>query len=108
MNQMILWVNAFVSVTCKYKIALQTMLEYFQLRTNGIKYRVQRVKIIIYISFAAAALFRTMEGIARVRKRAAAAKLMFIILSTHCTRYLLPFLPSLKYSSSITERNYLS
>ena len=109
MNQSILWVHAFLSVTCnKYKCALQTLLEFFQLRINGSKYRVQRVESIINISFAAAAaaaLFGTLVGLLRVRKRAAAAKLMFIILSTRCTRYLLPFILSWKYSSRVCNAN---
>ena len=55
------WVHAFVSVTCKYKFALRTLQEYFLLRVNGSKYRVQRFESIINISFAAAAaLFRTL------------------------------------------------
>ena len=56
LNQTILWVHAFVSVTGKYKLALQTLQEYFQLRKNGSKYQVQRVESIINISFAAAAV----------------------------------------------------
>ena len=61
LNQTFFRVHAFVSNTCKYKFALQTLQEYFLLRVNGSKYRVQRFESIINISFAAAAaLFRTL------------------------------------------------
>ena len=39
LNQTILWVHAFVSVTIKYKFAFQTLQGYFQLRINGSNYR---------------------------------------------------------------------
>ena len=100
-----IWVNAFVSVTCKYKFVLQALRKNFQLKMNGSEFRVQRVEGIINISFAAAALFRTLINPPRVRKRAAAAKLIFSILSNRCTRYSQQFILSWKYSSRVCNAN---
>ena len=63
LKQTILLVSAFLSVKCIYNFALQTLLEFFELRIKGSKYRLQRVESIIKISFAAAAVFRTLGGI---------------------------------------------
>ena len=104
MNQTILWVHAFVSVTCKYKFTFQTLREYFQLRMICSKYRVQRVESIINRNFCCCVFPHPARPPPRVRKRAE-AKFIFVILSTRCTRSLLPFNLSWRYSRIVCNVN---